>query len=94
LVYFQKQSNMFAVLKTSFMVFYKNMAPLSVYGLICAVLMVICIPLSFIPLLVLMPICYISFFVSFQAIFMPVVPKSDDQANAPESPSQSGRFDA
>ena len=94
LVYFQKQSNMFQVLKTSFMVFYHNMAPLSVYGLICAVLMVICIPLSFIPLLVLMPICYISFFVSFQAIFMPVVPKGDDQTKAPEAQSQSGRFDA
>jgi uncharacterized membrane protein len=85
---------MLQVLKTSFMVFYHNMAPLSVYGLICAILMVICIPLSFIPLLVLMPICYISFFVSFQAIFMPVVPKGDDQTKAPEAQSQSGRFDA
>jgi uncharacterized membrane protein len=76
------------------MVFYYNILPLSVYGIICALLMVLSMFLSLLPLLILMPICYISFFVSYQAIFMPVVPPSDDSNIKPLSSEQSGRFDA
>jgi hypothetical protein len=56
--------------------------------------MVLSMFLSLLPLLILMPICYISFFVSYQAIFMPVVPPSDDSNIKPLSSEQSGRFDA
>ena len=76
------------------MVFYHNMAPLSVYGAIAAVLMMFSMFLSFLPLLVLMPICYISFFVSYQAIFMPVVPPADTKPVSPQHNDDSGRFDA
>jgi len=93
LVYFNQQKRIFEVLKSSLLVFYHNMAPLSVYGAICAVFMIISAFLTFLPLLVLMPICYISFFVSYQAIFMPVVPPAE---NAPAEPqnNDTGRFDA
>ena len=94
LVYFKKEQRILNALKSSFMVFYYNILPLSVYGIICALLMVLSMFLSLLPLLILMPICYISFFVSYQAIFMPVVPPSDDSNIKPLSSEQSGRFDA
>jgi uncharacterized membrane protein len=94
LVYFNQQKRIFEVLKSSFMVFYHNVAALSVYGAICAVFMVISAFLTFIPLLVLMPICYISFFVSYQAIFMPVVPPAQKEITEPAQPNDTGRFDA
>lgn len=93
LVYFNQQKRIFEVLKSSLLVFYHNMAPLSVYGAICAVFMVISAFLTFLPLLVLMPICYISFFVSYQAIFMPVVPPAENAATEPQN-NDTGRFDA
>ncbi|KTF16085.1 BPSS1780 family membrane protein [Pseudoalteromonas sp. H105] len=94
LVYFNQQKRIFEVLKSSLMVFYHNVAALSVYGAICAVFMVISAFLTFIPLLVLMPICYISFFVSYQAIFMPVVPPAQSEPTEPEQHNDTGRFDA
>jgi uncharacterized membrane protein len=94
LVYFNKEQRILSALKSSFMVFYHNILPLSVYCIICAVLMGFSALLSFLPLLILMPICYISFFVSYQAIFMPVVPPSDDSNVKPLSSEVSGRFDA
>lgn len=94
LVYFNQQQRIFEVLKSSLLVFYHNMAAMSVYGAICAVFMVISAFLTFLPLLVLMPICYISFFVSYQAIFMPVVPPAGSTSVAPQNNEQSGRFDA
>ncbi|MGB2709425.1 MAG: BPSS1780 family membrane protein [Pseudoalteromonas nigrifaciens] len=94
LVYFNKELRILNTLKNSFMVFYYNILPLSVYAIICGLFIVLSMFLSFLPLLVLMPICYISFFVSYQAIFMPVVPPSDDSNITPLSSESSGRFDA
>ncbi len=94
LVYFNKEKRILNALKDSFMVFYYNILPLSVYCVICAIFMSLSMFLSFLPLLILMPICYISFFVSYQAIFMPVVPPSDDSNVKPLSSEESGRFDA
>ena len=94
LVYFNKEQRILNALKSSFIVFYHNILPLGIYCLICALLMVISAFLSFLPLLILMPICYISFFVSYQAIFMPIVPPSDDSNVKPLSDVTTGRFDA
>lgn len=95
LIYFNQQKRIFEVLKSSFMVFYHNIGALSVYGVICAFFMVLSMFLSFLPLLILMPICYISFFVSYQAIFMPVVPAAPEESSTSDNDDdQSGRFDA
>ena len=95
LVYFNQQKRILEVLKSSFMVFYYNMASLSVYGAIVAGLMIASMFLSFLPLLILMPICYISFFVSYQAIFMPIVPPAGSKPSAPQQHNNDrGRFDA
>ncbi|WP_105254861.1 BPSS1780 family membrane protein [Pseudoalteromonas sp. T1lg75] len=105
LVYFGGHTSMWAVMKASLMAFYHNMAAMTVYGLIGAGLMLVCAILSFIPLLVVMPICYISLFIAFQAIFMPklqhheggngTVDKSQNEpAKEQESVSSDGRFDA
>jgi uncharacterized membrane protein len=94
LIYFKKEQHIFNALKNSFMVFYYNILPLSVYAIICGLFMVLSVFLSFLPLLILMPICYISFFVSYQAIFMPVVPPGDESNTKPLSSESSGRFDA
>jgi len=94
LVYFNKEQRILTALKQSLMVFYHNLFPLSVFGVICVLFMAVSMFLSFLPLLILMPICYISFFVSYQAIFMPIVPPSDDKNVKPLSSETSGRFDA
>jgi hypothetical protein len=94
LIYFKQEQHIFNALKNSFMVFYYNILPLSVYAIICGLFMALSVFLSFLPLLILMPICYISFFVSYQAIFMPVVPPGDESDAKPLSSESSGRFDA
>ncbi|MBQ4833887.1 hypothetical protein J8L70_11600 [Pseudoalteromonas sp. MMG010] len=94
LIYFKQEQQIVRALKRSLAVFYHNILPLSVFGVICGILMFISLMLSMLPLLILMPICYISFFVSYQAIFMPIVPPSDDENVKPLSAEQSGRFDA
>ena len=94
LIYFSKEKRILTALKNSLLVFYHNLFALSVFGIICVLFMALSMFLSFLPLLILMPICYISFFVSYQAIFMPVVPPSDDSNVKPLSSEQSGRFDA
>ena len=94
LVYFSKETRILTALKKSLMVFYHNILPLGVFGLICALFMALSMFLSFLPLLILMPICYISFFVSYQAIFMPIVPPAEAEPVAPQHNDQSGRFDA
>lgn len=96
LIYFTQQQQILPVIKASFVALYRNMAALSVYGLICISLILLCAVLSFIPILLVMPICYISFFVVFQAIFQP----PEVEQNTPEPPTQlppskdNGRFDA
>lgn len=94
LVYFSKEQRILVALKQSLMAFYHNLFSLGIFGIICALLMALSAFLSFLPLLILMPICYISFFVSYQAIFMPVVPPSDDKNVTPLSDESNGRFDA
>ncbi len=89
LVYFKQNTKLFEVFKASLAVFYHNIGAMTVFGLISAVLIVASAPLSLIPLLVFVPICYISFFVSFQAIFMPVIESAAPQSNTPDEQSQS-----
>ena len=76
LVYFGNHTSILGVLKASLMAFYHNVGAMTVYGLILGGLMLVCAFLSFIPLLVVMPICYISLFIAFQAMFMPDLHRS------------------
>ncbi|KID54758.1 hypothetical protein JF50_23045 [Pseudoalteromonas luteoviolacea] len=102
LVYFKEQANIFGAMKQSLKVFYYNMAPLSVFGGIAALLMIASTPLSLVPLIFIMPIIYIGFFVSFQAIFANQSPENEQKAgpednntqSAREETGQTGRFDA
>ncbi|GAP75466.1 hypothetical protein FIU82_11670 [Pseudoalteromonas sp. THAF3] len=98
LVFFGGHTSMWAVMKASLMAFYHNAAAMTVYGLIMGVLMLLCAVLSFIPLLVLMPICYISLLVAFQAIFAPQLGEQDaptaQHVNAISDTTDNGRFDA
>jgi uncharacterized membrane protein len=95
IVFFQGETRILKALKQSLQVFFVNMAPLSVYSLLIMMLMIASIPLSILPLLVIMPIAYISFFVSYQAIFMPSQPKeSESETQAEQTQTSSGRFDA
>ncbi|OCQ20520.1 hypothetical protein A7985_15880 [Pseudoalteromonas luteoviolacea] len=103
LVYFKKQANILAAMKQSLKVFYYNMAPLSVFGGIVALMFIASAPLSLIPLIFIMPIVYIGFFISFQAIFATQEPsQGNDDENSGEGEhkteqeqvGQTGRFDA
>ena len=74
------------------------MAPLTVFSLVIGVLILAAMPLSFVPLLVIMPVAYIGFFCSYQAIF-PDDDISDNNGQGEKQASQSsaintGRFDA
>ncbi|KZN32618.1 hypothetical protein N474_03530 [Pseudoalteromonas luteoviolacea CPMOR-2] len=103
LIFFKKQANILAAMKQSLKVFYYNMAPLSVFGGIVALMVIASAPLSLIPLIFIMPIVYIGFFVSFQAIFSEQImtkakddqnSDDDDQQPKTEQVGQTGRFDA
>ncbi|ATC93752.1 BPSS1780 family membrane protein [Pseudoalteromonas tunicata] len=91
LVYFHGTANLLEVFKASLSTFWHNMAAIGVYGVIFTGLMLISVPLSFIPLFFIMPICYIAFFVSFQAMFMSTIVVA---APTNDMPTSSGRFDA
>ncbi|WP_105167611.1 BPSS1780 family membrane protein [Pseudoalteromonas sp. T1lg23B] len=95
IVFFQGETRILKALGLSLKVFYSNMASLGVYGLLIAFLMLATIPLSMIPLLVVMPIAYISFFVSYQDIFIEQQNSPDGKAqDVKNQPEDSGRFDA
>ncbi|KZN62600.1 BPSS1780 family membrane protein [Pseudoalteromonas luteoviolacea] len=101
LVYFKKQANILAAMKQSLKVFYYNMAPLSVFGGIVALMFIASAPLSLIPLIFVMPIVYIGFFISFQAIFATQDASDDENSSGngdkgpeQEQVGQTGRFDA
>ena len=93
IVFFQGEKRIFHSMKLSLGAFYHNMAPLSIYGLIIAALLVAALPLSMIPAIIIMPVAMISFFVSFQAMFMPINKAEVEQGQQTEQ-SSSGRFDA
>ncbi|CAM4023186.1 BPSS1780 family membrane protein [Pseudoalteromonas byunsanensis] len=95
IVFFQGETRITKALGLSLKVFYSNMASLGVYGLLITLLVLASVPLSMIPLLVVMPIAYISFFVSYQAIFIEQQADSDDtKRDIIHKPEDSGRFDA
>ncbi|MBD1584024.1 BPSS1780 family membrane protein [Pseudoalteromonas sp. S16_S37] len=95
LVFFRGEKRIVTALVHSLQVFFVNMAPLGVYSLLIGILIAASIPLSMVPLLVIMPIAYISFFVSFQAIFMPFeVNPNEPEKSYSNTSSDSGRFDA
>jgi uncharacterized membrane protein len=98
LVFFKGENRILKALGQSLKVFQTNMAPLTVFSLVIGVLMLAAMPLSFVPLLVIMPVAYIGFFCSYQAIF-PADDISDNNGQGEKQASQSseintGRFDA
>ncbi len=92
MVYFQKQCRIFEVIKVSLLAFWHNIAPLSLFGGIVALLFFISFPLSLIPLLVVIPVSYIGFFVSFQAIFADFNEEKQDQTD--NESNSDGQFSA
>ncbi|CAH9054104.1 hypothetical protein PSECIP111951_00960 [Pseudoalteromonas holothuriae] len=95
IVFFKGEKRIFKALGQSLQIFFVNMAPLGVYSLLIGLLIAAAVPLSMVPLLVIMPIAYISFFVSFQAIFMPTERQPNDEVQSDTNTSgQNGRFDA
>lgn len=96
LIYFSNNNSILECIKASLLVFWHNMAPLTVLGLIAAGLVLFSAFLSFIPLIFILPILYLGFFVSFQAMFMSVVIVDNEikQSSQTSSTDQSDRFDA
>ena len=98
LVYFSQNNSILECIKASLLVFWHNMAALGVFGLISAGLVLVSAFLSFIPLIFILPILYLGFFISFQAMFTPVVVINKDGKVSETQPSESNqnndRFDA
>lgn len=69
LVFFKQSNGILDALQLSFRAFGVNAMPLTVFGIVAAVLMVISAFLFLLPLVVLLPILYIGFFISFQDMF-------------------------
>lgn len=96
LVYFTQNQSILECIKASLLVFWHNMAALGVFGLISAGLVVLSAFLSFIPLLFILPILYLSFFVSFQAMFMSAMKeiKATTGGQSQQASQDNDRFDA
>lgn len=92
LVYFKKKQAIFEVIKASLLSFWHNFAALGVFGGIVSILIVISSLMSLIPLLIVMPISYIAFFIAYQAIFQ--IDEANNSNNNDEPPSSHGQFDA
>ncbi len=93
LVFFQGEKRMFHAMKCSLNAFYHNMGALTVFGLVVALLLLASAPLSMIPAIIIMPVALIGFFVSYQAMFMPIT-LPGDKPESNNSKVDSGRFDA
>lgn len=94
LVFFRDEPRIIQAMKQSLLVFYHNMAPLTVFGVLVALLMLLSVPMSLVPLLVVMPIAYIGFFISFQAMMSVSEPPASSDDTPPQQQQQNGRFDA
>ncbi|WP_462164418.1 BPSS1780 family membrane protein [Pseudoalteromonas xiamenensis] len=92
LVFF-KNTPLVTAIQQSLKVFFGNMGALSVFGGLVALLMVISIPLQLLPLLVIMPISYIGFFLAFKSIFSYSENTPTKTAQTAPTPDN-GRFDA
>lgn len=92
LVFFKKYALLPAI-QSSLTVFFSNIGALSVFGGLVAFLIVLSIPLQLIPLLVIMPLSYIGFFLAFKAIFAFEAETPREQTNAKQD-DQSAHFDA
>ncbi|MFC3031093.1 BPSS1780 family membrane protein [Pseudoalteromonas fenneropenaei] len=92
LVYF-KNVPLWSAIQLSFQVFTRNVAPLTVFGLLVAFAVVISLPLQLIPLLAVLPISYIGFFVAYQTIFSDMA-TAKDSAEQTTSVVAADRFDA
>lgn len=95
LVFFKGEKRIFHAMMQSLNVFKVNMAPLGIFSLVIGLAMLAAMPLSFVPLLFIMPIAYVSFFIAYQEIFS----AEEDGTEAPaepavQTPENTGRFDA
>lgn len=94
LVYFGGHQRIMSVLKASLAAFFTNFGAMAIFGAIITVLMVLSALLSFIPLLLVLPIWYISLFIAFQAMFMPNLATLSNEPQQVDKPADDGRFDA
>jgi len=95
LVFFKGENRIFNALGQSLKVFHVNMLPLTVYSLLLGVLILASMPLSFVPLLIVMPVAYISFFVAYQAIFsLDDLNIDSNNVSGHTNSVNTGRFDA
>lgn len=98
LVFFKGENRIFKALGQSLKVFQVNMMPLTVFSLVIGILMLAAMPLSLVPLLVIMPVAYIGFFCAYQAIFsqddLDAGTSGSDKQPAQTNEINTGRFDA
>jgi uncharacterized membrane protein len=92
LVFFKKYPLMSAI-QASLAVFFSNIGALSVFGGVIAFLIVLSVPLQLLPMLVIMPMTYIGFFLAFKSIFSFEVETPNTQPSDKQD-TQSGHFDA
>lgn len=92
LVFFKK-TPLLAAIQNSLAVFFSNIGALAVFGGVIAFLMLLSIPLQLLPLIVIMPLSYIGFFLAFKSIFgfEPAAQSTSVEQSASE---QSTHFDA
>lgn len=98
IAYFLQEQRLLMVLQASFIACWRNMTPLSLYGLIAILLISTGVPTMFLSWLLVMPLLSISFFISFTEFFAlkPVTDADDthdDPSNGPRNKQQDDQHD-
>ena len=95
LLFFVPSMGILQAIQLSLQAFYRHVVPMTVYGLCLFGLFLLSAPLSFIPLIVIMPLISISFFISFQDIFAHLLKDEASETSAQETTdTDSGTFSA
>jgi uncharacterized membrane protein len=78
IAYFLREQRLFPILQASLLACWRNVQPLSLYGLIAIGLLMTGIPTLFLTWLLVLPLLSISFFLSFREFFA-LTPASDNK---------------
>lgn len=91
IAYFLKESRLIPIFQASFMACWRNVQPLSVFGVIAVLLFSTGMPTMFITWIIVLPLLSISFFLSFTEFFaLTPVDKDDSGGSGDKNDEQAG----
>lgn len=92
IAYFLKETRILPILQASFMACWRNVQPLTIYGLLAVLLISTGIPSFFITWLIVLPLLAISFFLSFTEFFALTPVDKDDAGGSGKKDDEKAGF--